>query len=69
MNKTSLAYQDQHVAWKERLNKEIGTKKRYVEKAYHKGFDQKNGPWLGIHDLDGAGYQPSSYPAPFVRQN
>ena len=57
------------MAWKERLNKEHGTKKRYIEKAYHKGFDKKGGPWLGIHDLEGVGYQQSSYPAPYTRQN
>ena len=61
MNNDSIIYQHQHVAWQQRLNKELKNKKRYVEKSYKNGFS-KNGPWLAVHDLEG--HMMSSYPVP-----
>lgn len=62
MNNDCLEYQAGHTAWKQRLSKELGASKRYVQKSYKDGFNP-NGPWMASHDL------PSSFPAPYIRQN
>lgn len=45
----STLYTDAHIAWKQRLGKEINNKQRYVEKGYKNGFDHKKGPWIANH--------------------
>jgi hypothetical protein len=47
-----------HHAWKERVNKELGATKSYVQKT------QPKSAWLNPN-LKSKGNLPSSYPAPF----
>tara|TARA_B110000285_G_C15034265_1_gene568371 strand:- start:876 stop:1217 length:342 start_codon:yes stop_codon:yes gene_type:complete len=58
MNSDNIDYNPQHAGWVERVNKELGARKGYIEKTF------AGDAWLNTN-LKTKGNLPSSYPAPF----